>query len=28
VFGEGGHSLAHGGAVFADALRWLWRAEV
>jgi enterochelin esterase family protein len=27
VFGEGGHSLHHGGAVFADALRWLWRAE-
>ena len=27
VFGEGGHSLAHGGAVFADALRWLWRDE-
>ena len=27
VFGEGGHSLAHGGAVFADALRWLWRSE-
>jgi enterochelin esterase-like enzyme len=27
VFGEGGHSLAHGGAVFADALRWLWRTE-
>ncbi len=27
VFGEGGHSLAHGGAVFADALRWLWRAD-
>ena len=25
VFGEGGHSLHHGGAVFADALRWLWR---
>jgi enterochelin esterase family protein len=25
VFGEGGHSLAHGGAVLADALRWLWR---
>ncbi|HLI65742.1 MAG TPA: alpha/beta hydrolase-fold protein [Caulobacteraceae bacterium] len=25
VFGEGGHSLRHGGAVFADALRWLWR---
>ena len=26
VFGEGGHNLRHGGAVFADALRWLWRA--
>ena len=25
VFGEGGHSLRHGGAVFADTLRWLWR---
>jgi len=25
VFGEGGHNLAHGGAIFADALRWLWR---
>jgi enterochelin esterase-like enzyme len=25
VFGEGGHNLRHGGAVFADALRWLWR---
>ena len=25
VFGEGGHSLAHGGALFADTLRWLWR---
>ncbi len=23
VFGEGGHSLPHGGAVFADSLRWL-----
>ena len=23
VFGEGGHSLRHGGAVFADSLRWL-----
>ena len=21
---DGGHSLAHGGAVFADTLRWLW----
>jgi enterochelin esterase family protein len=27
VFGEGGHSLAHGGAVFADSLRWLWAAK-
>ncbi|MGZ6016493.1 MAG: alpha/beta hydrolase [Phenylobacterium sp.] len=27
VFGEGGHNLHHGGAVFADALRWLWRTE-
>jgi enterochelin esterase family protein len=25
VFGEGAHNLRHGGAVFADALRWLWR---
>jgi enterochelin esterase-like enzyme len=24
-FGIGGHSLAHGGALFADSLRWLWR---
>jgi acetyl esterase/lipase/enterochelin esterase-like enzyme len=23
--GEGGHSLAHGGAIFPDTLRWLWR---
>ena len=23
VFGEGGHSLRHGGAVFAQSLRWL-----
>jgi enterochelin esterase-like enzyme len=27
VFGEGGHNLRHGGAVFADTLRWLWRPE-
>jgi enterochelin esterase family protein len=27
VVGEGGHSLAHGGAVFPDTLRWLWRPE-
>jgi len=25
VIGEGGHSLAHGGAIFPDTLRWLWR---
>jgi enterochelin esterase family protein len=24
VFGSGGHSLRHGGAIFADSLRWLW----
>lgn len=24
-FGEGGHSLKHGGAIFPDTLRWLWR---
>lgn len=24
-FGEGGHSLNHGGALFADSLRWLLR---
>ncbi|MFI4976973.1 MAG: alpha/beta hydrolase [Caulobacterales bacterium] len=27
VFGEGGHNLRHGGAVFADSLRWLWAAQ-
>jgi enterochelin esterase-like enzyme len=25
VVGEGGHSLAHGGAIFPDTMRWLWR---
>ncbi len=25
VVGEGGHSLAHGGALLPDTLRWLWR---
>lgn len=25
-FGEGGHTLFHGGAIFPDTLRWLWRA--
>jgi enterochelin esterase family protein len=24
-FGEGGHSLAHGGSLFAEAVRWLCR---
>lgn len=24
-FGTGGHNLDHGGALFADSLRWLWR---
>jgi len=23
-FGTGGHTLRHGGAIFADSLRWLW----
>ncbi len=27
VFGEGGHSLRHAGALFPDTLRWLWRVE-
>jgi len=27
VFGEGGHNGNHGGAIFPDSLRWLWRAE-
>ena len=25
VVGQGGHSIKHGGALFADTLRWLWR---
>lgn len=25
VLGEGGHSLAHGGSIFPDTMRWLWR---
>jgi len=25
VFGAGGHTLKHGGALFPDTLRWLWR---
>lgn len=26
-FGSGGHNLEHGGAIFADSLRWLWREQ-
>lgn len=26
-FGSGGHNLDHGGAIFADSLRWLWRDD-
>ncbi len=25
IFGEGGHSLKHGAAIFPDTMRWLWR---
>lgn len=25
AWGEGGHNLEHGGAVFPDTMRWLWR---
>jgi enterochelin esterase family protein len=24
-FGDGGHNMKHGGAIFPDTLRWLWR---
>ncbi|MEQ1839832.1 MAG: alpha/beta hydrolase-fold protein [Verrucomicrobiales bacterium] len=27
VFGEGAHNGNHGGAIFPDSMRWLWRAE-
>ncbi len=27
VFGEGAHNGNHGGAIFPESLRWLWRAE-
>ena len=27
VYGEGAHNGNHGGAIFPDSLRWLWRAE-
>ncbi len=25
IVGQGGHSLAHGGAIISETLRWLWR---
>jgi enterochelin esterase-like enzyme len=25
VYGDGGHNMKHGGAIFPDTLRWLWR---
>ena len=25
AFGEGGHTLKHGGAIFPETMRWLWR---
>ena len=25
VLGEGGHSGRHGGSIFPDTMRWLWR---
>jgi hypothetical protein len=25
VFGEGGHTLMHGGAIFPNTIRWLWK---
>ena len=25
VFGDGGHTHKHGGAILPDSLRWLWR---
>ena len=28
VFGEGAHSGEHGGAIFPDSLRWLWKSGV
>jgi enterochelin esterase family protein len=27
VLGDGGHDPNHGGAIFPDAIRWLWRGE-
>jgi len=25
IYGEGGHTLKHGGAIFPETMRWLWR---
>lgn len=25
VLGQGGHSLKHGGAIFPETMRWLWK---
>jgi hypothetical protein len=25
TWGDGGHNLEHGGAIFPDTMRWLWR---
>ncbi len=25
IFGEGGHTLMHGGAIFPNTMRWLWK---
>lgn len=27
IYGEGAHNGNHGGAIFPDSLRWLWRSE-
>ena len=27
VYGEGGHTLKHAGAIFPDTMRWLWRDD-
>jgi len=27
VFGTGGHTANHGGAILPDSLRWLWRPD-
>ena len=26
VWGDGGHNGKHGGAIFPEAMRWLWRS--